>query len=41
MADHLRAILRDILCGHLEADVRSVADELLSEAAAEPQAASG
>jgi hypothetical protein len=35
MADHLRAILRDILCGHLDADVRSVADALLSEAAAQ------
>ncbi len=35
MADHLRAILRDILCGHLDADVRGVADELLAEAAAE------
>ncbi len=35
MADHLRAILRDILCGHLDADVRGVADELLADAAAE------
>ena len=35
MADHLRAILRDVLCGHLDADVRGVADELLAEAAAE------
>jgi hypothetical protein len=35
LADHLRAILRDILCGHLDADVRGVADELLAEAAAE------
>lgn len=34
MAEHLRAILRDALCGHLDADVRSVADELLAEAAA-------
>jgi hypothetical protein len=33
MAEHLRAILRDALCGHLDADVRSVADELLAEAA--------
>ena len=33
MAEHLRAILRDVLCGHLDADVRGVADELLSEAA--------
>ena len=35
IADHLRAILRDVLCGHLDADVRGVADELLAEAAAE------
>jgi hypothetical protein len=34
LAEHLRAILRDALCGHLDADVRSVADELLAEAAA-------
>ncbi len=34
LAGHLRALLRDILCGHLDTDVRSVADELLSEAAA-------
>jgi hypothetical protein len=34
VAEHLRAILRDILCGHLDPDVRGLADELLSEAAA-------
>lgn len=34
LAEHLRAILRDTLCGHLDADVRAVADELLAEAAA-------
>jgi hypothetical protein len=33
VAEHLRAILRDVLCGHLDADVRAVADELLVEAA--------
>jgi hypothetical protein len=33
MAEHLRAILRDALCGHLDADLCSLADELLSEAA--------
>lgn len=33
LAEHLRAILRDALCGHLDADLRSVADELLAEAA--------
>jgi hypothetical protein len=36
LADHLRAILRDVLCGHLDADVRAVADELLAEAAGRP-----
>ncbi|MCL2418779.1 MAG: hypothetical protein FWD04_05770 [Conexibacteraceae bacterium] len=30
LAEHLRAILRDVLCGHLSADVRAVADELLA-----------
>ncbi len=35
MADHLRAILRDVLCGHLDAAVREIADELLAEAATE------
>ena len=29
IAGHLRAILRDILCGHLDSDVRRLADELL------------
>jgi hypothetical protein len=33
VAEHLRALLRDVLCGHLDVDVRSVADELLAEAA--------
>lgn len=33
MAEHLRAILRDLLCGHLDADLRGVADQLLAEAA--------
>jgi hypothetical protein len=33
LAENLRAILRDVLCGHLSADVRGVADELLAEAA--------
>jgi hypothetical protein len=34
VGEHLRAVLRDVLCGHLSADVRGVADDLLSEAAA-------
>ena len=33
MAEHLRAILRDVLCGHLAGDVRAIADDLLAEAA--------
>ena len=33
IGEHLRAILRDVLCGHLDGDVRGVADELLAEAA--------
>jgi len=36
LAGHLRALLRDVLCGHLDADLRALADELLEEAAAEP-----
>lgn len=34
LAEHLRAILRDVLCGHLGADLCGLADELLAEAAA-------
>ena len=33
LAEHLRAILRDAICGHLDADIRGVADGLLAEAA--------
>ena len=32
LAENLRALLRDTLCGHLDVDVRSVADELLAQA---------
>jgi hypothetical protein len=32
MTGHLRALLRDVLCGHLDSDLRSVADRLLAEA---------
>lgn len=28
---HLRALLRDVLCGHLDADLRGLADRLLAE----------
>jgi hypothetical protein len=34
VAEHLRALLRDVICGHLDADLRAFADELLGEAAA-------
>ncbi len=33
LAEHLRALLRDVLCGHLDADLCAVADELLADAA--------
>jgi hypothetical protein len=33
LAEHLRALLRDVLCGHLDPDLRALADELLAEAA--------
>ena len=39
VGENLRAILRDILCGHLDADVRATADELLGEAAVATAAA--
>jgi hypothetical protein len=29
LADHLRALLRDVICGHLESDLAGIADELL------------
>jgi hypothetical protein len=31
---HLRALLRDVLCGHLDLDLRTVADRLLAEESA-------
>lgn len=34
LTSYLRALLRDVLCGHLDSDLRSVADRLLSEAGA-------
>jgi hypothetical protein len=33
---HLRALLRDVLCGYLDADLKSVADDILIEAHGEP-----
>ncbi|HEV2819338.1 MAG TPA: hypothetical protein VGW11_02415 [Solirubrobacteraceae bacterium] len=38
LADHLRALLRDVLCGHLKADLRGLADELAAAEAAEAAA---
>jgi hypothetical protein len=35
VADHLRALLRDVICGHLAADLVAVADAIL-QAASEP-----
>jgi hypothetical protein len=33
---HLRALLRDVLCGYLDADLKSVADDILLESQGEP-----
>jgi hypothetical protein len=34
LAEHLRALLRDVLCGHLDPDLRGVADRLLAASVA-------
>lgn len=34
LADHLRALLRDVLCGHLQPELRALADELIAAEAA-------
>jgi hypothetical protein len=34
LAQHLRALLRDVLCGHLDSDLCAVADELLAQTGA-------
>ena len=34
LADHLRALLRDVLCGHLDSDLCGVADDLIADGAA-------
>lgn len=31
MADHLRALLRDVICGHLETELAALADDILLE----------
>jgi hypothetical protein len=33
LSEHLRALLRDVLCGHLDADLQAVADAILAGAA--------
>ena len=33
---HLRALLRDVLCGYLDADLKAVADDILVESGGEP-----
>jgi hypothetical protein len=37
LADHLRALLRDVLCGHLDSDLVTVADGLLDDAVTDDQ----
>jgi hypothetical protein len=37
MEGHLRALLRDILCGYLDADLKAVADDILIESGPDPQ----
>jgi hypothetical protein len=32
MSEYLRALLRDVICGHLEPDLRGLADRLLAQA---------
>jgi len=34
LGDHLRALLRDVLCGHLDPDLRVLADRLVAAQAA-------
>ena len=36
MEGHLRALLRDVLCGYLEPDLKGLADDILLETAPEP-----
>jgi hypothetical protein len=38
LTGHLRALLRDVLCGHLDADLRALADQIVVEDAEVPQA---
>ena len=34
LAGHLRALLRDVLCGHLDSDLRTVAEDIINQDAA-------
>jgi hypothetical protein len=36
LAGHLRALLRDVLCGHLDSDLRTVADEIIAAGNEQP-----
>ena len=36
MEGHLRALLRDVLCGYLDADLKAVADDILIESGPDP-----
>lgn len=38
LGDHLRALLRDVICGHLDPDLALLADEILAPAAAQEPA---
>jgi hypothetical protein len=38
VSDHLRALLRDVICGHLDSNLAVIADELLAMGDAEEQA---
>jgi hypothetical protein len=37
ISDHLRALLRDVICGHLDADLTALADRLLLQDAPAPE----
>jgi len=39
MSDHLRALLRDVICGHLDTNLLAIADQLLLESAPAEEAA--
>jgi hypothetical protein len=39
IADHARALLRDVICGHLDPDLAALADEILRESTSEEAAA--